>query len=147
MPVKRPQDKSGPRQEFLNSYSEYSKTLRTWLVAFGIGGPVLFLTHDAAWHSLANSGSAFYVGNLFFSGVAAQVLMAFINKAIMWSLYCGEVLPNFKLTRRYKIADRLSEAFWLDVSFDVVTMILFSIATIKIFSILVTYQGPGGSTL
>jgi hypothetical protein len=54
---------------------------------------------------------------------------------------CGEVLPNFKSTRRYKIADRLSETFWIDIIFDVATMILFSIATIKVFSILIGLKG------
>ena len=28
-------------EEYLNAYAEHSKTLRTWLVAYGIGAPVL----------------------------------------------------------------------------------------------------------
>jgi hypothetical protein len=28
------------------AYAEYNKTLRTWFVAFGIGGPALFLVND-----------------------------------------------------------------------------------------------------
>jgi hypothetical protein len=141
MPPKPAKESISSRQEFLNSYTEYSKILRTWLVAFGIGGPVIFLTHDTAWQALAASGQAAYIGQLFFSGVAAQVFMAFLNKIIMWTIYCGEVLPNFKSTRRYKMADRLSETFWLDVFFDLATMFLFSIATIKVFSILIGYKG------
>ena len=30
------------------NYAEYAKTLRSWLVAYGIGGPVLFLTNKDA---------------------------------------------------------------------------------------------------
>jgi hypothetical protein len=140
MPPKPAKESTSARQEFLSSYNEYSKILRTWLVAFGIGGPVIFLTHDTAWQALAASGQAAYVGQLFFSGVAAQVFMAFLNKTIMWTVYCGEVRPTFKSTRRYKIADRLSETFWLDVFFDFATMILFSFAIIRVFAIVIGYK-------
>lgn len=31
--------------EHFNNYADYSRTLRAWLVAYGIGGPVLFVTN------------------------------------------------------------------------------------------------------
>ena len=42
------------RQSFI-TYTEYSKTLRTWLVTYGIGGPILFISQDQIATKLAAS--------------------------------------------------------------------------------------------
>lgn len=51
----QPSDSSA---ELYAVYEEHSKTLRTWLVAYGIGAPVLFITNDKVWKAIASSGSA-----------------------------------------------------------------------------------------
>ena len=33
-------------EELYKAYEEHAKTLRTWLVAYGIGAPVVFLTNE-----------------------------------------------------------------------------------------------------
>lgn len=33
-------------EHYFQAYAEYSKVLRTWLVAYGIGAPVLLLTNE-----------------------------------------------------------------------------------------------------
>lgn len=33
--------------ESYSSYFEYNKILRTWFVAFGVGGPALFLINES----------------------------------------------------------------------------------------------------
>ncbi len=37
---------SAPGDGYYKVYEEYSKTLRTWFVAYGIGAPVLVLNND-----------------------------------------------------------------------------------------------------
>ena len=63
------------------AYSECNKTLRTWLVAFGIGGPALFLVNDTAVKRLVTAGTLKTVAALFLIGIAVQVLSALLNKA------------------------------------------------------------------
>jgi hypothetical protein len=56
-----------------SAYSEYNKTLRTWLVAFGIGGPALFMTNDGIAKRLVATGELRMVVVLFLIGAGVQV--------------------------------------------------------------------------
>ena len=61
------EDYDGPQKEgHFQNYSDYSRTLRAWLVAYGIGGPVLFLTNDKVATRVAESGHANKVVTYFF---------------------------------------------------------------------------------
>jgi len=44
------------REEYFKAYEEYSKVLRTWFVAYGIGGPVLLLTNETLAKAIKASG-------------------------------------------------------------------------------------------
>ena len=116
-----------------DKYSEYNRILRSWFVAFGIGGPVIFLVNDAVRHKLASSGEMKLVVILFIIGAAAQVIISFINKVINWYLYRGKD-EGFKNTSRYKSSKIISNWFWLDIFADVVTFIVFGIAVWKVFT-------------
>lgn len=83
-------------EEHLAAYGEYSKTLRAWFVAYGVGAPVLLFTNDAFVRALRASGAAKYAATLFLSGVALQILLASLNKVTMWTLYFGETQESFK---------------------------------------------------
>jgi hypothetical protein len=122
---------------FYEAYEGHSKLLRTWLVAYGIGTPVIFLTNDSLWQTLAQSGYAAKVGTLFLTGVGLQVLLATVNKTVMWALYFGEVSPRFKQKWLYRLADGASESFWLDMLVDVITIVFFVLATICTFQVVV----------
>src|SRR5688572_11558052 len=114
------------------AYEEHSKTLRTWFVAYGIGAPVLFLSNDALWKRLIDSGSGPGVTKLFLFGVGIQVGLAALNKWLMWILYFGESHESFTQSLRYRVADRVSQWFWIDLMADVVTGVVFLIATQRI---------------
>jgi hypothetical protein len=73
-----------------SSYMEYNKVLRSWFVAFGIGGPALLLVNTHIATSLKNGGCLRYVALLLLSGVAAQVAGALLNKHINWYVYDGK---------------------------------------------------------
>ena len=55
----------GKAAEYFKPYEEYSKVLRTWFVAFGIGAPVLLLTNERIAEAIKASGEARGVVSLF----------------------------------------------------------------------------------
>jgi len=120
---------------YAKAYAELSRTLKTWLVAYGIGAPVLFMTNPDLWKAVAASGDLRAVGLLFLIGVFLQVLIATVNKTAMWVLYYGEEHTSFKSKRRYQAAEWLSKQFWIDVLIDIGTITLFVIATLQVLDI------------
>jgi len=130
-----PRASKAPSEEkgFFEPYSYYARTLRTWFVAYGIGGPAVIITHPETLAVVSEAGDAELIGGLFLAGVAAQVLVAFFNKVTMWYVYYGEVETEFKTTRRYRLADWFSEQFWPDIVMDLVSLIAFGISTVLMF--------------
>ena len=119
---------------FFEPYSLYARTLRTWFVAYGIGGPAVVITHPDALSVVSKAGSVGVIGWLFLAGVAAQILVAFLNKVAMWYVYYGrEVEQSFSTTRRYRLAEWFSEQFWFDIVMDLASILAFSISTVMLF--------------
>jgi hypothetical protein len=118
------------------AYDGYSRTLRTWLVAYGIGAPVLLMTNDALWRAIADSGDMTWIGALFLTGVALQVLLATVNKAAMWVLYYSEIRSEFEEGWLCSVAAWLSRQFWIDILVDLLSMCFFAGATYQVFRIL-----------
>jgi hypothetical protein len=124
--------------EHFASYREHANILRTWLVAYGVGGPVLILSQDKIWGKLSTSGSLRLIAVLFLTGVSLQVASAAINKSVMWACYYGETEPMYKATVRYKIANWLSGQYLIDFTCDTAAMATFAAATYFSFSSLVS---------
>lgn len=118
---------------YFDAYASATTNLRTWLVAYGIGAPVLFLSNDSLWQALAKAKCASCVGLLFLLGVAFQVLIALINKNAMWFCYYAETKPAFKSSYVYKTCNWLSEQFWIDMILDIMSIVFFIVATFKVF--------------
>lgn len=139
-PVKPPTDTAA---DFYQAYEGYSRTLRTWLVAYGIGGPVLFLSNEKLWNRVSGSGDAQCVAMLFLAGVALQVFLAALNKTVLWGCYYGEFDDDFKNTRRFSVAHWLAQQFWIDFLIDIASLTLFSLATFELFSVVTSTTPPG----
>lgn len=121
---------------FFNSYLEHTKVLRTWFVAYGIGGPAIILTQKDAWEALARSNCAKPIILLFLSGVLFQIVLTYINKTTMWIVYFGSAKPSFMESTIYKKADKMSERFYIDFLLDTMTIIVFFVSTLLMFSTL-----------
>ena len=121
---------------YYSAYQYHSNLLRTWLVAYGIGGPVLLFTNDSLWGQLRESGEVIFVGTLFLIGVACQIFLAGLNKTVMWTLYFGEGDPQFQEKCRYKIMAWLSGQIWIDLGFDIASMGLMAWATVTVLGII-----------
>jgi hypothetical protein len=147
--------KAGKQEEseFYGPYAEYSKTLRAWLVSYGIGGPVVLLSSDNAWESLVKSGCGRYVGLLFLSGGIIQILSALLNKHAMWLLYLEDVdakerkknnpqaSPPTVRKPTYGLAEWYSKQTWIDVLLDIYTLLFFGWATRLAFDVLSNGDG------
>lgn len=104
-------------------------------MAYGIGAPVLILSQEKLADRVTHSGSAKFLATLFLLGVGVQVFQAIIYKIAMWYLYIAELKPALLATKRFKISDYVSEALWLELIFDGVTVLLFGWATTKLLFI------------
>src|SRR5262245_32678936 len=106
-------------------YLVFARTLRTWFVAYGIGGPLVFLNQEKLLDRLVRSGQAQFVAGCFLGGVAIQIGTSIVYKAAMWHLYRAEYDDSVKKRLLYSFFDWVSEAFWLEFALDALTLILF----------------------
>lgn len=113
-------------------YADYSKTFRTWLVAYGIGAPVFFASNRYLLSSFAAAPHAIQIVCLFLLAVALQVSNAFINKWAAWHVYAGEEDSDFQIKHKhtYRFWAAVNELFWVDMFLDIASIALFAVATI-----------------
>jgi hypothetical protein len=117
------------------SYFEYNRILRTWFVAFGVGGPALFLMYEKIALRLKEANLLKDVVEYFFVGVALQILGAFLNKIANWYLHMSTVNKDFDKTIRFKIGNWYVDQIWPDMIFDIGTMVVFGYATWFLISV------------
>lgn len=110
-------------------YELHSKSLRTWLVAYGVGGPVFIFNKPEMWESLANSSYRLPVIFLFLTSTLLQVGTVFLNKWIMYYQHRGDDDEQFKNKRRYKISEKISKKAWIDITADIFSIGALSIGT------------------
>jgi hypothetical protein len=120
-----------------DTYLEYNKILRTWFVAFGVGGPALLLTHDRLIRQLTGVGNLKCVLGLFLVGVAVQVFGAFVNKVANWYVHQAYTREEelWRL-RRYQFFEWIAGQFWIDVVMDIVTIVVFGWAAVLMLTAL-----------
>jgi hypothetical protein len=121
-----------------DNYSEYSKTLRSWLVAYGIGGPVLFLASKDAPAKIEQSPHLELIIALFVGGVGFQILLAFINKWAAWHMYKGDLESSYKDNRAYRVWGWINDQSWIDFLIDMGALVSFSVATYIVLRILLS---------
>lgn len=111
------------------TYLEYNKVLRTWFVAFGVGGPALFLVNENLASRLVAVGSLRLVAVLFLVGVGAQVLGALINKVANWYVHAAYTGSGVRSSSKYRFAEWVVNQFWFDIVVDAVTIGVFGYAS------------------
>jgi hypothetical protein len=122
---------------YFDSYAEYNRVLRSWFVAFGAGGPALFLVEEKLRAALIASGQTQLVVALFLSGVALQLLVAGINKYANWYCYAGEDDAVYRRTAAYRFWSGVARQFFIDVLADLATAACFFSAVWVLFGIFV----------
>lgn len=116
-------------RDFNERSREISGTLRTWLVAYGVGAPILFFSEPSIMQAMKYSGMLRKIVFLFLSGVAIQVLIAFMNKWLTW--FRSEVIfnPEKNEVFLYKLASDFHKAVWPDIIADIYALFAFGYAT------------------
>lgn len=126
------------REANLKLYSEYNKTLRAWFVAFGIAAPAIFITSKEAKEYLLLSPDINYIIRLFLIGVACQIFISFLNKFISWSAYYRDdctLMNGNDCHPASKYFASHENKIWIDIAFDVLTIVCFAAAIYKLLTI------------
>ena len=126
------------RDANLALYNEYNKTLRSWLVAFGIAVPAVFVTSKDAKDFLLKSPDVQLIIIVFLLGVASQIAISFLNKFISWSAYYRDdqkLMQGRDCHSVFKRIASLENEIWIDFVFDVATIGFFLWAIVKLLSI------------
>jgi hypothetical protein len=117
---------------YVESYLSFARTLRTWLVAYGIGAPVLLASQEAFSTVFKNKEVVILIIHAYLVGVCLQIFSAILYKASMWYIMWGALKETFKSSRRYKFSDWVSEQLWIELFFDIASISLFAWATLRI---------------
>ena len=118
-----------------DNYADYSRTLRAWLVAYGIGAPVLFLTNEKISAQVASSGHAREIIFAFLFGVALQIVLALINKWGAWHMYVGAGDHVYQKRFRYWFWGFVNQQSWLDFVLDLSSIAAFVWATWRVLNV------------
>lgn len=116
-------------------YEEYTKTVRTWFVAYGIGAPVLILGNEKLWKQLSGDGMLATVGLLFVAGGTLQIAIAIVNKWMNWQNFIIEFENRNKDDFHWydTLTKWLVRQFWIDMLIDVVSLVTFVVGTVYLF--------------
>ena len=120
---------SDAKEDLFKTYESYSSTLRTWLVSYGVGAPVLLISNEKIWDTLKTHPLSSVIAATFLGGVALQVLLASLNKYTMWFCYRGEEEPSFREKRFYRFSCWVAGQFWIDILCDMLSIVSFAYAT------------------
>lgn len=122
--VQRPDNEAA--LQWLSDYREFAKVVRTWFVAWGIGGPVLLMTSRSVQSRFVESGHARAIVVWFLAGVALQVWLAVVNKTAVW--LCYDAVRQGRNPIAW--AERWAFAFGPEVIVDGLSFVVFLIATV-----------------
>lgn len=121
---------------YYHPYKDASNTLRAWLAAYGIGAPVLILSQSYVSTKIDTEGNGQCIAAAFLMGLAIQGLFLLFNKIAMGYLYENELGIIKDKSCRSKVSSWYSEAFWLHILADVVSIALFTYGTYQIMKAL-----------
>jgi len=119
-------------QDFFDCYASFSRILRAWLVAYGIGAPAFIATQDFFKERITDPAMAALIILLFLIGVGLQGISALLYKFTMLILYHGEAdAAKHKVCKTWyhKRADCISESILIEFALDAGSILAFCAAT------------------
>ena len=94
------------------------------------------LNQTKLYDALVRSGHARDISRRFLAGVIVQISTAIVYKAAMWYLYSAEYDSRVKKKwLLFPFFNWLSEAFWIELSVDLLTVYLFASATWRLLGL------------
>lgn len=141
-PLPTPQPKKNviamtPPDRWAAAYRAHAASLRAWFLAFGVGAPLLLYGTEEVWWCIAATDDLQYPALAFASGIATQVLGAFLDKYGDWFGLTASQVGEASLARPY----RAFLNFWMTHDWpswllDLATMVGFGWATLQLWDIL-----------
>jgi hypothetical protein len=128
--------KEQEQEGFYEAYASLSRTFRAWLVAFGVGAPLVFLSRDATIQWLRQMPDGAYVIVAFLLGVLVQVFLAWLYKLSMWWAYMEEMHSILKTSRRYRFADWFTSSYWIEGVVDLFSIGLYAYGTARLLLVM-----------
>jgi hypothetical protein len=120
-------------KELYSVYEDYAKTLRTWLVAYGIGLPAVILARKELFDALQSHAGFATIVLLLLLGTATQILLAFFNKWAAWLRFAWLDDPERAGSKLLRFANWYSNQFWIDMVLELTTLGCFAYATYLCF--------------
>jgi hypothetical protein len=115
--------------DYWQSYERFSTSVRNWLIAYGVGGPVLLVSQDSVAARVLASGQVAWIGGFFLAGVLLQVVKGIAYRTTSWYGIESTQTPESHTTWQMRVSQWINGAVWLEVLCDVVTIALFAVAT------------------
>ena len=133
MTTPNPNPTAGNTKGYIEQFNFYLRDLRTWFVAYGIGGPVLFLTQEKIRAAIAGSGSGRSIAFLFLLGVAFQIASSVLGKWTSWIQYANTKDGSHSCLA--PVAFWWAGNFWIDFLLDLGSVMMFGVATWKVLAL------------
>lgn len=113
---------------YFDQYWKHASVLRNWFVAYGIGALALVIHNNGLFFKDTESKKLFVT--FIVLGISLQIILTFINKIIHWFIYYGKNSAEFQKTKKYKMSDKISRCFGIDIAADILTILLYASAII-----------------
>ncbi len=133
-PRRKPQDQH--ETGFFDAYAGLARILRGWLVAYGVGAPVLFVSQNSVMTALKAVPDARQIILAYLAGTVLQISLLWLYKLCMWWGYLHERKSISEKSRRYRFTDWFTNTMWFEGIVDVITICLFCYATGRILFII-----------
>lgn len=124
------------REYYFESYKAFAWRFRLWLVAYGIGLPVVIVSNKELWAVVKTSCDARFVLWMPLIGLGIQVFVTWVFKTCMWycDRYAKKVLPAESLY--YRTALWITDRYYLEMILDFVTLGLYAYSTFVLLKLL-----------
>jgi len=126
-----PQEKEG----FYQAYSIYAWKFRLWMIAYGVGIPLLTLNNPELRSAVKHSEYGLYWIYAALIGTALQIILTWIYKSAMWYSYDSKPSSTEQTGWLQRAVTRTSDEYWIEVTIDLVCFILFTAVTLGLLNI------------
>jgi hypothetical protein len=121
------------RDQFFNDFLGYSRDLRFWIIAYGIGVPALLLSKAELYLKFTKSEEAISIILLLVLGVTLKIVETLVDKWMSWIQHSCVDYTTHKKLQKYadgwfgRIAPRLLLEIISLVSLGVATYLMFKV--------------------
>ena len=122
-------DSSKQPTDYLEIYASFSRNVRAWLIAYGVGAPVLLVSQDSVVTRLSNNPLTPFIAIVFLTGVLVQICSAIFYKGITGKLYMVKRGYHDQNSTGHDFSERWFKKLKPELICDSVTVVFYFAAT------------------